>query len=91
MPDFNTIKSYLVSLGPSVDKGMFDKFNETIGKLDKIVEKHTSGLAKNYALAGSAIVGTLATITGAVVTMMDKVSQADLAWRAMRRQAPGRR
>ena len=81
MPDFSTIKEYLISLGFGVDQTQFNKFNRTLSELDRVIEKHTSGMAKNYALAGSAIVGTLASISGAIVGMMDKIAQGDLIYR----------
>ena len=78
--DFETLKEYLVALGFSVDQTQYNKFKNTLDSLDKLVEKHTDGMARNYAKAGFAVVGALTSITGAVVGLMDKIAMADLGY-----------
>jgi hypothetical protein len=78
--DFETIKSYLVALGAHVDENQFKKFFDKLDQAGKAVEKHTEGMAKNYAKAGTAIVGALASVTLATAGLMDKVAQSDLSF-----------
>jgi hypothetical protein len=78
--NFETIQSYLVALGARVDEAQFKKFFDKLDQAGKAVEKHTSGMAKEYVKAGTAVVGVLASITVATAGLMDKVAQSDLGY-----------
>lgn len=76
----DTLKSYLVALGFSVDQGQYDKANQLIDRFSAKVESHTKGMGRNYAHAAGVVVGALASITGATAGLLDRVSQADLGY-----------
>jgi len=76
--DIEIIKEYLVSLGFQINNTEFNRMKQTLDNLTKKVEEHTSVMTAEYVKAGGAIVGVLTTITGALVTMIDKMAEADL-------------
>jgi hypothetical protein len=76
----DVIKSYLMALGFQVDNVSFNKMQDTLKKLDDTVKQKTSGMAKDYAIASTAIVSSLSSIAFATVDLLDKVAQADLGY-----------
>jgi len=76
----NVIKSYLVSLGFSLDDASYRKTMQSLDRFTKTVQGHTEGIAKAYVTAGGVIVSTLTAITSATATMVDKTAQADLTY-----------
>ena len=80
MPDLETLKSYLVSLGFAIDNPTLEKFRRTITDLTKQIEGHTSGITKAYVGAAGTIVSAVTMIGVATVGLMDKIAQADLGY-----------
>jgi hypothetical protein len=78
--DVNVVKEYLVSIGFSIDKGQYDKFNGTINSITEVVTKHTEGMTKQFAKAGAAIISAYASVGTAALTLMDKMATADLGY-----------
>ena len=78
--DINVIKSYLVEVGFSIDKGEYDKFRGTINSITEVVTKHTNSMAKSFIEAGAAIISAYTAVGSAALTLMDKVATADLGY-----------
>ena len=76
----DVIKSYLISLGFSLDDASYRQTMQSLDRFTNTVQDHTKGIAKAYVTAGGIIVSTLTTITSATATMVDKTAQADLTY-----------
>jgi hypothetical protein len=76
----DVIKSYLVSLGFSVDQNQYRQFNQLIEQAGKKVESHATGMSANYAKAAGIITGALASVATATAGLLDKISSADLGY-----------
>jgi Transglycosylase SLT domain len=81
-PNIQTIRSYLVGLGFSVDDSQLRKFKNALRDMAKEVEKYTisplSGIGGMFVKAGAAFAGMTAAITAATLGMMSHVADADL-------------
>jgi hypothetical protein len=81
--DANVLKSYLVSLGFSVNNDEFNKFNSALSNATHQVGQYTKEMSKHFIQASTEIVGALASVTTATVAMVDKVVQADIKYQNM--------
>lgn len=81
MPDLETICSYLVGLGFSVDQGAYNKFKQALADTSKDIERHSSGWVKSYASAALSITTAITSITIATAGMLEKIAQADLGYK----------
>jgi len=78
--NIETIKSYLISLGFSVNNNEFNKVNQALNDLSKNVQNTTSGMARDFIKASSTIVGALTGVTTASAGLIDHVAQLDLGY-----------
>jgi hypothetical protein len=79
----NVIESYLVRLGFQSDIPSFSKFQQMMEAAERSVTQHSSGIVKHMLGMQGAVIGAFVSVTGAVVTMMDKVAMADQGYRLM--------
>lgn len=88
--DLEVIKSYLVSLGFTVDQPELNKFNSVLRDVAVSVERFTVGtplgIVGLFAKAGAAIAATLTTIAAGTVGLMDHVANADLDFKLFARR-----
>lgn len=88
--DLDVIKSYLVSLGFTVDQPELNKFNQALRNIAVQVERVTTGtpfgMVSLFAKAGVAVTGVLATIAAGTVGLMDHVAQSDLGFQLYARR-----
>jgi hypothetical protein len=75
-----TIKSYLVGLGFQVNNEEYNQATRTVNELGKVIQTSTAGMAKNFAIAGTAISGVLAGVTASVAGLVTEVAKADLEY-----------
>lgn len=80
MQGADALKSYLVKLGFDIDNDGFNKFKNTLNEIAAAISKNSSEIKQQYVEAGSAVVGAVATITGALTTLSTKVAEADLTY-----------
>lgn len=80
------IKSYLVSLGFKIDHPQLDQFNNALKQAGYEVTKLTSGMAKEFVVAGSVVAGALASVAAGTVALMDHTAQADLGYQLFARR-----
>jgi hypothetical protein len=76
----DVIKSYLVSLGFSVNDAEFNKATQSMNDLNKTITSVTAGMAKQFAVAGTEVVGVLATITGATGALIKETAELDMQY-----------
>lgn len=76
----DTIKSYLVSLGFTIDEAAFKKMKDALGGMDKTVTASTLGAARGFAIMGGAAVTAFTTVSLSLFTLIDKVAKADLGY-----------
>lgn len=79
----DVIKSYLVSLGFSVNESEFQKMNSSLQNASRSVQQYTSQISKHFIQASTEIVTSLAAVTTATAAMVDKVVQADIKYQNM--------
>jgi hypothetical protein len=84
--DTNVLKSYLVSLGFSVDHPQLRKYEDALRTVGQQAEKLTTGMAKQFTVAGTAIVGTLTGIATGVLALADSAAGADLQFQLFARR-----
>ena len=75
-----TLRSYLVSIGFSLDDTSYRKTMQSLNGFNKTVENSVGNIAKSYLQAGTAILSTLSAITTATIGLVDKTAQADLGY-----------
>lgn len=80
MANVDILKSYLVSLGFTVNEPEYRKMTDVLNKSAQQVEGFTKGMAQNFVRASTQIVGSLGAIAAATVGLMDQVSRADLKY-----------
>jgi hypothetical protein len=76
----DTIKSYLVGLGFQVNNDEYNQATRTINELGRVVQSQTTGMAKNFAIASTAVVGAITAITASVAGLVTEVAKADLEY-----------
>lgn len=76
----DVIKSYLVSLGFAVNDAEFNKATQSMNDLNKTITSVTAGMAKQFAVAGTEVVGVLATITGATGALIKETAELDMQY-----------
>lgn len=74
----NVIKSYLISLGMQVDQKTFDQADNAIESLEDGVKSFSNTVVKSFAAAGTAIIGTIATVNVAIAKFLGGLAQTDL-------------
>lgn len=79
----DVIKSYLVSLGFSVNNTEYEKAKRVIEDMTKTVATHTGLMSSNYVKAAGIVVGSIETVNAAIAGMLYKVSQADLGYQKL--------
>jgi len=72
------VKSYLVSLGFSVDQKSFEVADKAIDALETGVKRFAGTAMRQFALAGTSIVGALATANIGIATFLGSLAKADL-------------
>lgn len=77
------LASYLVSLGFNVNQAEFNNATAKLKEVEKTVATTTASMAKNFAVAGVAIVGAMTAITKAVVETTVAVAENDLAFQKL--------
>jgi hypothetical protein len=73
----NVIKSYLVSLGFSVDKNQFSGFSDAIKNADKQIGAFSGSIASSMAKSSVGVVTALVAMTAATAAFVDQVAKAD--------------
>lgn len=86
MPDLSNFKSYLVKLGFDVDDAELAKFRQGLKIAEDAAGFSGSSIALSFAGAGAAVIGTLTSISGATIGLMDHVAQQDLGFQRLGRQ-----
>jgi len=86
MADIDVIKQYLVRLGFSTDAPALEKFDHALRKAGQAVERVTSGMAKQAAVAGTEVIASLTGIAGAALGLMTNVADADLSFQMFARR-----
>lgn len=81
MSDVQTLKSYLVGLGFSVDAQQYKKFENTLAGAAKTVARETASIGGNLLKWQLSIIGMFTTVSTAILGTMDKVAQADQEYR----------
>jgi len=76
----NVIKSYLVSLGFSVNNQEFTKVNQALSDFTRNVHNTTSEITKSFSKASMAITGSITGITTATAGLIDHVGQLDMSY-----------
>lgn len=76
--DTDVIKSYLVALGWQIDNNQLRQFEQTLAKVQREVEHHTTGLGSMFVKLTGSIVGAYAAISAATIGLADHVSQGEL-------------
>jgi hypothetical protein len=82
----DTIKSYLVSLGFSVDKNSHDQATRAMDSVEKTVAKFAGSAVTKFAMAGAAVTAFVATATLGIAKFLGDLAQADLANEKLARQ-----
>ncbi len=82
----STIRSYLVSLGFSIDGQSQRRFEDALKLTAVKTEKIAAGMAIGMVAAGGAIVTTIAAVTGAVVGLGTSVANNDLKYQLFARR-----
>jgi hypothetical protein len=83
MSDIQTLRSYLVGLGFNVNTSQYNKFLDVLKHAGEAAEVRTVSIAASVVKWQAAIVGMFATVSGAIVTALDKVSMADQSYRLL--------
>jgi hypothetical protein len=81
MADVRALRSYLVSLGFSVNTSQAAQFNNAIKTAAQVVNTNTTNIVGNMAKWGIATVGLFEAVGMAVGAMMEKVAKADQQYR----------
>jgi len=76
----DVIKSYLVSLGFTVNDAEFNRATQSMNDLRRTVTETTSGMSKQFAVAGAEIVGVLTAITGATGALIKETAELDMQY-----------
>jgi hypothetical protein len=79
----DTLKSYLVALGFSVDQPQLRKFEQALKDAAGIVESRIGGMAAQAVKFQAAVTGAFVGISGAVVALADHAANADQDFRLM--------
>ncbi|NHN33571.1 hypothetical protein, partial [Paenibacillus agricola] len=82
----DVIKSYLVSLGFSVDKASYQEVTKVMGGAQQSVAKFAGSAVTQFALAGLAVTTFAATAVLGISNFLDKLAQADLETEKLARQ-----
>src|ERR1051325_10211814 len=85
----DVIKSYLVSLGFSVEHSELRKFEDAMKRAASIVQSSTfgvGGIASTMIKAGGIVASALSGIALGAAAMMDNVAQADLQFQVFARR-----
>jgi|SRR5882724_1692174 len=72
------LRSYLVSLGYTVDQPQLNRFNDALRQATASVLGFTGGMTTRFIEAGAAVVGALTGISTGTLALMDSVAQSDL-------------
>ncbi|MEK8128661.1 hypothetical protein WMW72_12160 [Paenibacillus filicis] len=81
-----TIKSYLVSLGFSVDKSSYKDATKAVDQVEKSVSKFAGGAVVGFAAATTAVVGFVAASSIAIAKFVGGIAKADLENEKLARQ-----
>ena len=79
--DIEVLKSYLVSLGFSVDQPQLRKFDQALKDAADAVESSIGGIAGQAVKVQLALTGVFTGISSAVVGLADRVAMADQSYR----------
>jgi hypothetical protein len=82
----DTIKSYLVSLGFSVDKSSYNEATKAIDGAGHNVTKFASGAVKNFAIAGVAVTSFAAAAVVGIAKFLDGLGEASIKNEMLARQ-----
>jgi len=74
------LKSYLVRLGFDVDNEGFNKLKSTLNDIASLITKNSSEIKQQYVEAGTAVVGAIATMVGAITSLSTKVAESDMTY-----------
>ncbi|QQE81602.1 hypothetical protein [Alicyclobacillus sp. SO9] len=81
-----TIKSYLVDLGFSVDKSSYEKTKKTVGELEKGLGKFTSNTVKGMTKAGAAMAAFGVTAAAATAKFLNGLGDQNIQMQILSRQ-----
>ncbi|NOU95589.1 hypothetical protein GC093_20485 [Paenibacillus sp. LMG 31456] len=82
----DTIKSYLVSLGFSVDKASYQSATKAMDGVEQGVAKFAGSAVTKFALAGAAVTTFVATASIGIAKFIGDLAQADLETEKLARQ-----
>lgn len=82
----DTIKSYLVSLGFSVDKGSYNEATKAMDNAEKSVSSFAGSAVTKFAVAGAAVASFVAADSIGIAKFIGDLAQADLANEKLARQ-----
>jgi hypothetical protein len=86
MPQYETIRSYLVGLGWTIDQPSARRFEDALKKTAVMTEKFSKTAAKDFALVGGAFVATASAVAAGTVAMGLSVAKQDLQYQLMARR-----
>lgn len=81
MADIRALRSYLVSLGFSVNTAQAAQFNNTIKTAAQVVNVSTGNMAANFLKLGVTVVGAFEAMGIAVGALIEKTAKADQEYR----------
>lgn len=81
-----TIKEYLVSLGWEIKTADWRKFEDALKRSTLKTEQYAKSMAKDFIVAGGAIVTALAAVGGATVGLLGSVARQDMSYQLLARR-----
>jgi hypothetical protein len=82
----NVIEAYLVSLGFHVDHLAAQKFEDAVKRAATATEKFAKDMTVGFVAAGGTIATVLTAVGAGTLSLMDRVSQADLGYQLFARR-----
>src|SRR5271154_2826786 len=84
--NYETIRSYLVSLGWSVDPSSERKYEEALKRTAVRVEKFSKTAVKDFTLVGGAFVAATAAVVAGTASLLSNVAKQDLGFQLYARR-----
>jgi hypothetical protein len=86
MPDYQTIRSYLVGLGYKVDEVSSRKFEDALKRSSVMAERFAKGAVKDFTLVGGTFAAAAAAVVAGTAAMATSVANQDLQYQLLARR-----
>jgi hypothetical protein len=86
VPQFDTIKSYLVQLGFKIDDLSRRNFEDALKRSTAVVERYSTAAVTSFAMVGGAFATAAAAVVGGTVAMGLSVANSDLQYQLLGRR-----